>query len=728
MDRNAPNDEVLKPLEGTSLELYGETMFFALGGVYILQFILAMAHFMRQFNFVKQFDSGNSCMRDFTLHLRGLPRSMTHEGKLKEIVERQFNCKGEVKGVSIGYDLSKPEVGSKVFDMFEHRMVRADVAFYCANLDSPMVKAGWGYPPHLAKREQLDTIGDRKKFRELWDSGVLQCSGHAFVVFKSKSILNAIESKYRGMWVQSKIRPTEAEVRELQKPNMLSKDFKGRYRDEMVEPDHKTQERTFRFITEDIRIGGNLLFAGARFYNAETLAAGEEILTESCAVVVDDTLEPTSTMWFNFGTPSKQRTKNSWRHMFVLLGIWILISLAIYFPLFYFLVAPCGLAKFNPSVMAAQLQGMSLAIAGNILGVVNWNSVCAIGYYSKREQDEQFVYFSTFVNFFNSICFIAAGLSYYIETGFNKVDLNNLQENDAVDFVRERQLFDAFYNMLMPGWLFAGVLTGKFMGWFMPVIQNYVLTSAVFSMGCLPDPIRQLLTAIIPWNPSIDWLSARQAEHIFEPPELALAWEYNMYIVTPCVCMVSLFFMSPRTWKVFAFLAFWGIFMYLLHRYPTLLISKKHMTSYKVDLLACKLWGFPLSMILAAFGYWGVRCNRLGTNTNLGSYWVVCFLFLLGLVLHRLALELLSRGGVKAVDLQDRPYHVVEQKLRYTWFNTNPVHILKSCYYVEKMGEGVEDTRAFVPFEFGKEYLQIFAEDSGLQMIDEEEERLKAQV
>lgn len=58
------------------------------------------------------------------------------------------------------------------------------------------------------------------------------------------------------------------------------------------------------------------------------------------------------------------------------------------------------------------------------------------------------------------------------------------------------------------------------MGWLVPVIQNYVLTRVVFTTQCLPDCLRQLLTAAIPWNPRIDqWLSARQAEHIFEPPE-----------------------------------------------------------------------------------------------------------------------------------------------------------------------------------------------------------------
>lgn len=42
-------------------------------------------------------------------------------------------------------------------------------------------------------------------------------------------------------------------------------------------------------------------------------------------------------------------------------------------------------------------------------------------------------------------------------------------------------------------------------------------------------------------------------------PEAALAWEYNAYIVSPCVCYCVLFVMSPRSWRVFEMLTWWAL-------------------------------------------------------------------------------------------------------------------------------------------------------------------------
>lgn len=145
--------------------------------------------------------------------------------------------------------------------------------------------------------------------------------------------------------------------------------------------------------------------------------------------------------------------------------------------------------------------------------------------------------------------------------------------------------------------------------------------------------------------------------------------------------------------------------MIVLHRFVTLVISKKNTTGYKVDDLAIKLWGVVPATVLAAFGFWGVRCNMLGDNKVMTSYWIILFLFLLGLTLHRLSIEILSERLSSSMDLRDHTYEETFNKLLYSWFNTNPVHVLKSCYCPEALGEQMEATIAPVPFEFGKAYL-----------------------
>mmetsp|Transcript_61042 Transcript_61042/g.176813 ORF Transcript_61042/g.176813 Transcript_61042/m.176813 type:complete len:944 (-) Transcript_61042:67-2898(-) len=706
--------EAFQKLKSRDLENYAEDMFIAISFLYVLLLTVSLYHYYRQRKFVGEFDAGNSCMRDFSIHFRSLPRDMVEEGRLKAIVEQQFQCKGEVLGVSIGYDLSKPDVGSKVFDMVEHRLVLADVEYHEKQM--PLHAQGWGYPSKLAKEDHMDMSRDRKEFRKMWDDGKLQSSGHAFVVFKKKGYCSAAQYKYRAMWIHTTIIPTAAEVNALQKA--WTERFRGHLRDTTrpESQDEKDRQREYRALRRAVMVGGTRLNEGSRIYNPDGLKADTKIEVEAIAKIIDDTLEPTSTLWFNFGITEEDTSRNGQRYVLIMASVFLLIVIAIYFPLFAYLIAPCGQANVSPSLISSQLVGMLLAIAQNVMGVVNWNACGAIGYFSIPRRDQNFVNFSTAINFLNSTLFISAGLSYYLEKGFNRVDLVHTERNQVEDLQRERSLFDAFYNMLMPGWLFAGVLTGKLMGWFMPVIQNFVLTHAVFTMNCLPRPICVLLTKFIPWNPELGWLAARQAEHVFEPPELALAWEYNMFIVTPCVCNFALFVISPRSWKVFALLAMWVAVMYLVHRYPTLLISRKYTTDHNIDLLACKFWGIPLSMVLAAAGFWGLRAGYLGDPAYKGSYWIIVFMFLLGVTLHRLALELLggaTHDGV-GVEQDDSEYTQVQQKLRYSWFNTNPVHILKSCYYPEKLGNDMADTQVYVPFEFGKEYLQVSSQEGAL--------------
>merc|ERR1719259_644990 len=73
-------------------------------------------------------------------------------------------------------------------------------------------------------------------------------------------------------------------------------------------------------------------------------------------------------------------------------------------------------------------------------------------------------------------------------------------------------------------------------------------------------------------------------------------------------------------------------------------------------------------------------------------------------------MQLLDFGGTNNFDIKDQSYDEVRKKLRYTWFNMNPVHVLKSSYCPEELGKASMDTAITVPFEYGKEYLQIFSD------------------
>lgn len=153
-----------------------------------------------------------------------------------------------------------------------------------------------------------------------------------------------------------------------------------------------------------------------------------------------------------------------------------------------------------------------------------------------------------------------------------------------------------------------------------------------------------------------------------------------------------------------------------MHRFGALLISKKNTEEYFVDTWAVKPLGVLLASVLAAIGFWGVRCNMFGGNAVMSSSWLTAFLFLPGLPLHRLAIEVLAARVEVFMDLRDHSYQETQRRLRYSWFNTTPMLLLKSCHCPEALGRGVEEIIAVVPVEFGKEYLQL---PEGWRFLDE---------
>merc|ERR1719271_2386942 len=103
------------------------------------------------------------------------------------------------------------------------------------------------------------------------------------------------------------------------------------------------------------------------------------------------------------------------------------------------------------------------------------------------------------------------------------------------------------------------------------------------------------------------------------------------------------------------------------------------------------MWGVPLSMIASAAAHWA---SRLGRYIELTEGTV----FLAALVIYELAFF----GLLQFVDDDDDSgkgtYEEVKALLGYDYFNTNPIHVLRSQY----CNEG----KPLVYFQHGKEYQQ----------------------
>merc|ERR1719171_3104539 len=98
----------------------------------------------------------------------------------------------------------------------------------------------------------------------------------------------------------------------------------------------------------------------------------------------------------------------------------------------------------------------------------------------------------------------------------------------------------------------------------------------------------------------------------------------------------------------------------------------------------------------------------------------------MALLIYYIGLYLIRQDTRNRIDDRDLPYSETVQKLKYNWFNCNPVHVLKANFWPEGMGslENYHSTgssgckskthcidEAKIYFEFGKEYQHLDPKD-----------------
>lgn len=118
--------------------------------------------------------------------------------------------------------------------------------------------------------------------------------------------------------------------------------------------------------------------------------------------------------------------------------------------------------------------------------------------------------------------------------------------------------------------------------------------------------------------------------------QVGLPWDYANNIIIPSVSFCMLFFVSPSTWKMFAWTTVWSFFVYCYYRVIHLRFNKAaFFTTPNLDITVNFVWGFPLSIVAAAWAHWGVIAGRFHTHQMaLAAFaasfllWVSCYWFL----------------------------------------------------------------------------------------------------
>mmetsp|Transcript_100614 Transcript_100614/g.283765 ORF Transcript_100614/g.283765 Transcript_100614/m.283765 type:complete len:231 (+) Transcript_100614:2-694(+) len=131
-----------------------------------------------------------------------------------------------------------------------------------------------------------------------------------------------------------------------------------------------------------------------------------------------------------------------------------------------------------------------------------------------------------------------------------------------------------------------------------------------------------------------------------------------------------------------------------------------------------RAWSIPLSTVAVVWIVWGQRCGRIPPSIAIQvtafffsvGFWLVC-------VMH-----VRPFGRQSSRDVRNKSYSEVEEHQLATWFNCNPVFMLKCEYYFKaapkvathsnigpyaRLGSTpeLESHDMIVPYEVGKEYL-----------------------
>lgn len=636
-DGGADDARMLETL-GTAVLQYAETMWYGLGFLYVLLLFMALAHAIWANVFAKRFNALNSTMSDYVLQLTSVPPSLTSEKELQEILESSFGV--PIVGVSIGYDLSAPNVADKIYQMSERLLVRRDYSFDSSKVDQLDPGMSFGYDKKLAAPEvENSEKADMEEFRSLFNGTDIKGSGSAFVVFHSKADVGKAYEAHRIFLVEG----NEVEAR--------------------------------------------------------TIAS-----------------EPTSVLWSNFGVLRATRMLSLVKANFIVVLTFVLLYICVYRPLNRYVMRPYAMVGSAPKAVTQQTLGIIFAIVGNLLGAVLWQSCSGVGYYKREDLDKLLLNFSVLTTFFNVVYANFNYLHRKCLGGFNATPLTGGAGLDAV--LAESDVSEAFYFLMFPGFLFTGPLTGQIVGNVLPIVQNFLLFKLLFVWRCLPTSFARMVALAVGSPDVTKGLSARTAEQAFQPHELGLAWDYANYIVNPSACFLTLFVLSDTMWMLFLVTVIWAVFTSFTYRYMVLPLSKKQVfPSSSLEERAEFWWGIPVSIIAAAWAFWGVRLGRLGSFDApvIGEWWPVLASFLLSLLAYwtvifkldrRRAIEIYAVSALaSAAHLQekDEPYEDVASRLLYTWFNTNPVHVLKSHYRPEDLKE----VTPLAPFYYGKEYLVL---------------------
>jgi len=223
-------------------------------------------------------------------------------------------------------------------------------------------------------------------------------------------------------------------------------------------------------------------------------------------------------------------------------------------------------------------------------------------------------------------------------------------------------------------------------------------------------------------------ITTREAEKVQILMPLLLWMEYTYVVIFPAMAFVTFYLLTDQSSTVCGWLLGFSVLFFLWQRYVMLwLYGKATYDSQDSYLTFIRLWGVVISMLPPATVWWTYRLGEIvewsfAILTMILVYTLSLMLFELGLLLLDWYLGVRDDG----VDEFDWGYAQVMEELSMSWWNLNPVYVLKNRLCPNLPGHEVQtDGEKYWPsgqdmegfFELGKEFKHRPAHDRARREI-----------
>lgn len=397
--------------------------------------------------------------------------------------------------------------------------------------------------------------------------------------------------------------------------------------------------------------------------------------------------EPSTYFWMNFAYNRKDHVINIVIEIFVLLFEGLILALVLFAPAAYFMYnynKAKGLEESSLSGAATNMvMGLLITVMNLILYFLVDKGSRRIGFYYKVDIDRCNLIGATVIVGLATIFDIFLAIQAVESTKSNvnqKLFEGQTHEQrsiraESIDMTVAKKIF----QLLVPFVLVLPDLVGRFI--------KYVLSAQAMFQYWISLPG-------IKWDMRSNVnLKTTEAERGLLPTPMQIEFDYANSICIFGTVFLLMMFPGYKMVVVSWILVGWVLMTYASLKYCHLRFNMfTEYTSCFLDDCATVLWSIPLSMIAGIAAHWAQKAWHLHWSIQPLVFFIalINYVVLVGVVMSYVSPYDDSGGEDFAQCLQ---------RLRYDYFNTNPIFVLKSQYL---KGYGPP----LVYFSRGKEYLQ----------------------